>query len=662
MRFGAAYYPEHWPRERWPIDARMMQAAHFNTVRLAEFAWTRLEPDEDAFDFGWLDDAMELLGAHGVQTLLCTPTATPPAWVVEQSPDILPITPDGKLVNFGGRRHYCPTQTSYREHTARIVHAMGQHYATHPHVIAWQIDNELAGHVDQCYCDACQQAFQQWVQAQYGSLDAVNEAWGTDFWSEVFTDWTQIPAPRYMHAQHSPSLVLAWKRFYTDVWTDYFLFQKNLLRESGVTVPITTNLMGLFRDLDYYTHARALDFVAWDNYPNNYPAPAGKYESAFAHDLMRSVKDGKPYWVVEEQSGAPGWNQLGGRTGPGYMRLMTYQAIAHGGEGILYFRWRTCRFGVEQYWHGILQHDGRPNWRYAEVTRTGQELRALPDDLFTARTPTPVALLYSHDQLWAHGIISHVPGFDYVGEQLPIYGALREAGVDVDMVNEESDLTPYRVLIAPAWQLLPADTAEAVIDFVRHGGTLVLTYRSAVKDWDSVIWQDPLPGPLRDLLGITVDDYDALGVQQATVGVHGCGSFPLPAGLTGTLWADVITAEGADTEATFADGWYAGRPAITVNRFGDGQAWYIGTHLDSAFWQSFLKELLAQAHLPSADATSDGVEIAHRQGERRYTFVLNMQQIPGWVELAGTQTDLLTGDAVGPGKVALEPFGVRILT
>lgn len=661
MRFGAAYYPEHWPRERWPLDARMMQAAHFNTVRMAEFAWTRLEPREGAFDFAWLDDVMDVLGAHGIDTLLCTPTATPPDWVVAESPEILPIYPDGRIVGFGGRRHYCPTNPSYREHIERIVRAMGTHYARHPHVVAWQIDNELACHQEACFCDFCQQGFQTWLQAQYETLDALNAAWGTDFWSEVFTDWRNIPAPRFNSTAHHPALLLAWKRYYTDVWTQFYQFQADLLRDSGVTTPITTNLMGLFSGIDYYTHARALDFVTWDNYPNSYPEAAGEGYAPLSCDLMRSIKDGQPYWVVEQQSGAPGWQTMS-RTGPGYIRLMTYQALAHGADGMLYFRWRSCRFGIEQYWHGILQHDGRPNWRYDEVAQIGKEFHNLPDDLFTGRTPAAVAMLYSHDQVWAHEIQPHVAGFHYNNEQLPLYRALRQAAVDVDLVNEESELTGYLLLIAPAWQLVPADTAERIIDFVRGGGTVVFTFRSGVKDWDDMIFSDPLPGPLRELLGITVDDYDALGAQQVTNNIRFTDAAPLTGMLPGTLWADVITAEEARVVATFTSGWYAGRPAITVNRFGDGQAWYVGTHLEEeAFWQPFLHSLLTQAQLANAPHTSEGVEIARRQGDMLYTFVMNMQPVDGWVEIEQVRMDQITGEFLSPGRIPLPPYGVRIL-
>jgi beta-galactosidase len=382
------------------------------------------------------------------------------------------------------------------------------------------------------------------LQQRYGTLEAVNAAWGTDFWSEIFTDWSQIPAPRITPAAHNPSLLLAWKRFYSDAWTEYFTFQKHILQESGVTAPITTNMMGTFPHVDYHIHAQEHDIVLWDNYTE--PGYPWRYRSALSADHMRSVRGGAPYWIAEQQSGCSGHDKVYGRTEPDRIRLMTYQAVAHGGDGILYFRWRTCRFGVEQYWHGILQHDGRPTWRYEEISRIAHDFRALPSDLFSARTPAKVALLWSHNQNWAHEAQPHVDGFSYENSLLPAYQALRDSGVDVDLVNEFSDLSAYRLLVAPAWQLIPESSVERIKAFVRGGGRVIFTYRSSVRDWENVIFADPLPGPLHDLLGITIDDYDAIGHFNADCGVQFRESAPFSGNVAGSLWADVITAENAE--------------------------------------------------------------------------------------------------------------------
>ena len=656
MKIGCAYYPEHWPYERWATDARMMQAAGLNLVRMAEFAWTRMEPSEGKFDFAWLDESVNLLGAHGIDTLLGTPTAAPPGWVCKQSPEILPRTPDGHVIGFGGRRHYCPTQPAYRQHVERIVRAMGTHYAGHRHVVAWQVDNELGNY---CYCDCCQQGFRNWLQRRYGTLDALNAAWGTDFWSEVFTSWDEIPSPRPTGAAHNPSLLLAWKRFYSDTWCDYYNFQRKILQECGVKAAITTNMMGTFPHIDYPEHAKTQDVVLWDNYTE--PGHPWRYRSSLSADHMRSVRGGAPYWIAEQQSGCSGHDKVYGRTEPGRIRLMTYQAVAHGGEAISYFRWRTCRFGVEQYWHGILQHDGRPTWRYDEVTHIAKEFRALPPDLFTARTPAKAALLWSHHQNWAHEAQPHVDGFSYETAILPPYQALRDNGVDVDTVSDTADLTPYRLLIAPAWQLLPPGAADRVRKFVEQGGVAVFTYRSGVRDWDNVIFADPLPGPLRELLGITIDDYDAIGHFNVDTGLEFAAGSPVSGKISCSLWADIITADHAQVMATFAANYYQGRPAITVNKVGRGQVWYIGTQLGVDFWTPFVAHLTQAQKIPAAPPVSERVEVARRQGQRLYTFVMNMHPSEGWIDLPKPCEDLLSGEKLPVGRAPLAGYGVRIL-
>jgi beta-galactosidase len=656
MRIGAAYYPEHWPRQRWPVDARMMKTAGLNLVRMAEFAWTRLEPSAGRFDFGWLDEAIALLGRHGIGTILGTPTAAPPGWVVAQSPEILPVTADGHVIGFGARRHYCPTRAGYRVHVERIVRAMGRHFAGNRHVICWQIDNELGNY---CWCDSCQAAFQSWLKHRYRTLDALNAAWGTDFWSEVFTAWEQIPAPRQAGAAHHPSLLLAWKRFYSEAWDGYYRFQRDLLKAGGVKAPITTNMMGTFPHLDYYQHARGQDLVIWDNYTE--PGYPWRYRSAISCDFMRSVRGNRPYWTAEQQSGCSGHDKVYGRTEPGRIRLMTYQAIAHGGAGICYFRWRTCRFGVEQYWHGILQHDGRPNWRYREVARIAQEFRALPADLFAATTPARSALMFSYPQLWAHEAQPHVEGFSYELARLNPYQALRDAGIDTGIINEDSDLSPYRLVVLPAWLLVSAKGAAWIKAFVRQGGTAVITYRSGVRDDENVVVAEPCPGLLRRLLGITVDDYDALGNFNESVGVEIAGDLPFAGTRTGTLWADVITADTARVVGAFTGHWYAGRPAITVNRYGKGEAWYVGCEMGMDFWQPFIGHLAARLGLPTAPPTSERVEVARRRGRRLYTFVMNMNPAEGWIDLPRPQWELLSDERLGPGRVRLPKFAVRIL-
>jgi beta-galactosidase len=663
MRIGACYYPEHWEPARWAVDARMMRAAGFNLIRTGEFAWVQCEPSPGEFAWEWLDRALDVFAAQDIDVVLGTPTAAPPAWLMRAHPEIGPTRADGRRVQFGGRRHYCPNQPAFREATARVVRAMGEHYAAHPRVIGWQIDNEYGGafHGGMCYCAACERAFQDWLRRRYQTLDALNAAWGLDFWSMRMGAWEEIPAPRETGGPHNPSLLLAWRRFYTDVWCDYQRLQADLLRAAGVTTPLTTNLMGLSWGFDPHTMGKCLDVVSWDNYPICARDAHGYATPALACDFMRAVNGGKPYWVTEQQSGAGGQGTIFGRTEPGQMRMWAYQALAHGADTLLFFRWRSCPFGAEQYWHGILQHDGRPNWRLEEATQLATELHALPADLFTARTPAQAGVFLSAQAAWSHELQGHVKGFSYKEEVLRPYKALRRAALDVDALYEGSDLSPYRLIVAPACQLMTPELAERLTDFVHGGGTLVVTFRSAVKNWEGVIFSEPLPGPLRALLGVTIDDTDAVGAQDESVAV--AVEHPLFGRMTttGSLWADVLTADTAETVATFADIWYAGRPAITRRRHGAGTAWYVATQFDEPFWQRLMAVLLTDAGLASEISVSDGVECTRREGQQRYTFLANTLNTPGWAETRHPYRDLLTQAIHQPGRLILTPFSVSVL-
>ena len=490
MKIGACYYPEHWAVERWAIDARMMKEAGFNVIRTGDFNWTRLETAPDKFDFGWLDQALEVFAQQGISVMMTTPTAAPPAWLMQAHPEIAPTRADGRRSAFGGRRHYCPHQPAFRSAVIRIVSTLAKKYATNPNIIAWQVDNEQAAafHGGHCFCTLCEGFFQDWLQRHYQHIDALNEAWGTDFWSMNFSTWSEIPAPRDTGGPHNPSLLLAWRRYYTEVWCNFQTFQNELLRANGVTTPITTNLTGLSWGFDPFTMAEKLDVVSWDNYPMLANLPLSELEGrghvtpALACDFMRGVNRGNPYWVTEQQSGAGGQSEILGPyatrpdahvelSGPGAWRCHAHLLPL----AILPIRGRSS-IGM-----GFCNTIGRPNWRLREATQIATEFHSLPADLFTARTPTRVGVLVSAQQAWSHEIQAHVKGFSYKEEILGPYEALRRSGIDVDILYEGSDLSAYRLLVASSFQMITPEVAEQIQKFVHNGGTLVTNFRSSVK-------------------------------------------------------------------------------------------------------------------------------------------------------------------------------------
>ncbi len=402
--YGVDYYPEAWAESRWEKDAEMMQAAGINFVRLAEFAWVKMEPEEGKFDFTWLDRALKVLNAHGIRAVLGTPTASPPAWLYAKYPDIAAMDEHGVRYRFGSRQNVCLNSPNFRAAVRRIVTAMAEHYKDHPGVLGWQIDNELGG--PNCYDSYCQAAFQKWCRSKYQTLDGLNHAWGTIFWGHTYSAWTQVPLPwNTLDDSHNPSLALDYDRFFSDSTADYLKLQAGILRRISPSKAITHNEMGMFDNIDYSELNRPLDFVAWDNYPMFGSDYASYFGPGLAHDLMRGSKDNQNFMVMEEQGGLPGWQIFWGRQAPAALfRLWAYQAIAHGADGVCFFRWRTSRYGTEQYWQGVLDQDSYPNSRYQVVAQMGKELPKLTELLRGSKVVSPVALLVSPDSRWAFHI------------------------------------------------------------------------------------------------------------------------------------------------------------------------------------------------------------------------------------------------------------------
>ncbi len=662
MYYGADYYPEQWPRERWATDARLMRRAGLNLVRMGEFAWSQMEPTEGTFDWHWLDEAIETLAAEGIDTVLGTPTATPPAWLCQAYPDVLRTTRDGRRVTFGMRRQYCPTSATYRAHTRRIVRAMAEHYAGHPHIVAWQIDNEFGCHDStRCFCPECRDAFAAWARQRYDWLVVLNEVWGTAFWSHTYSDWDQVPLPWATSGVSNPGLELDYCRFASDQTIAYQQLQIDTLRAVDPQCRVTTNFMGFgFDTIDYTNMARPLDFCSWDNYPMH--GPLNPASTALSHDAVRGFKD-QPFWVMEEQAGPCGWQTMGRTPTPGQLRLWAWQAIAHGADAIIYFRWRTARASTESFWHGILDSHGRPGRRYDEIAGMGEELARIGDTLVGARTPRGVAILHSYDDRWALELQPGAPGLSFAEILSGYYRALHGLNLSVDVVAPNAPLDGYGLVIAPALHLVSNEEAQALERYVEAGGALVLGARSGVRDVHGRIVDTPFPGRLHDLAGVTVLEYDALGRDtRQEIRFEGPA-----AGLAGRsygahTWADVLSAEGADVLARYASGFYAEQPAITQHGFGSGTCYYVGTVGHAETMTALMAWLAARHGIDPALKTPDGVEVACRERNgHAYLFVLNHTDAERRVALPGTYHDLLSDQRLH-GSLTLPGAGVAILT
>ena len=656
--FGVDYYPEHWPEERWVEDARLMQEIGVNTVRLAEFAWARLEPEEGCFDFTWLDRAMGILADHDIRLILGTPTASAPPWLMNKDETLFLVREDGVRLPYGHRREYCPSHPTYHEHTRTIVTAMAEHYRDHPNVIGWQIDNEFG---DRCYCELCRERFQDWLEEKYKTLDALNEAWGTVFWSHVYTDWSQVPVPLSTAPSHNPGLALDFKRFASDVYVTYQKLQLDILRETCPEHFITHNFMGFgYHQLNYFDLARDLDLVTWDNYPRGFwDIREGVNESnlALSHATMRGLK-GQNFWLMEQQSGPGGWDILSVTPRPGELRLWAYQALAHGADGMIFFRWRTARFGAEQYWHGLLNHDGTPGRRFEELKVMGLELKRIGAEILGSKVEAEVAMLLDYDTRFAFQVQANNPQFSYPEHFATLYEAFHRLNIPVDIVPPDADLSRYKLVVAPALYVLPEALAERLRTFTEAGGTLLTTLRSGVKNEANAVVNMPLPGLLTELCGVTIQDYDSLPGGAGQGLVFSGNIIPVGEARANT-WCDILVPQSAEVVARYTENFYQGEAAVTLNRTGNGQAVYVGTAGNRALYDTLAPWLLDLAGVSVLAEEKDGVEITERVKEGTWLrFVLNHADEAQCVTVRGH--DLLR-DTKLDGDVSLPPKGVLVL-
>lgn len=481
IRFGTDYYPEHWDEERWETDAKLMKDMGLNVVRMAEFSWSKLEPKKGIFQFEWLDNAIKILAKYGIKVVLGTPSATPPAWIVEEIPDLLPIDSKGRVRGFGGRHHNCQTNEAYKTHIKRIVSQMGHHYKDNPNVIGWQIDNEFGNsHSDLCHCKSCRKNFQEWLKRKYKTIEHLNREWGTNFWSQTYDKFEQIPAPMITPNSHNPSLLLDWKRFHSDLIVEFQQFQIDILREICPNKFITHNFMGFFNLINYFDLAENLDFVSHDQYPMGFfdvPQPMKEpFMLAGALDLMRGLKN-KTYWIMEQQAGPTGWEIMGRTPKPGQLALWAAQSIAHGADTIVFFRWRTCAYGTEEYWHGILPHSGNPGRRYSELQKFIQQIAPQMINFKNSLPESKTAMLYSYEQSWALEIQPHHPDLDYLRHSMKFYNGLYKQNVPVDFISERDNFKKYKLIIAPLQFIVSDKLVNSLTDYVVQGGILVLTMR-----------------------------------------------------------------------------------------------------------------------------------------------------------------------------------------
>ncbi len=672
---GGDYNPDQWRHVPGIVDEdfRLFPLAGVNSLSVGIFSWTALEPEEGRYEFGWLDDIMDRAAARGMAIVLATPSGAKPNWMAAKYPEVRRVTGDGvhePLRELQCRRHnHCLTSPVYRENVRRIDEALAARYGSHPALALWHVSNEFNG---ECHCELCLAAFRDWLRAKYGSLEALNHAWWTGFWSHAYTDWSQIEAIDYS----VDGLVLDWKRFVSEQTSSFIRNEAEALRRHAPDIPVTTNLMGFFDGLDYARIAREIDIVSWDNYPQYHERP-GETETlpafiGLTHDYMRSLKPGRPFLMMESSPGPVNWYHHNRLLRPGQHRLKSLQAVALGSDSVQYFQIRKGRGGSEKFHGAVIDHVGHENTRmFREVAQVGRDLEALAP-VFGSVVRPKVAIVFDRESDWAlkasQGPLEALKG-GYADAVAAHYLPFWKRGIAVDVVDGDAPLDGYSLVIAPMLFMLRDGFAGRVEKFVAAGRTFVASYLTGVVGPTGLCFTGGFPGPLRKLLGVWAEETDYLYDDERNAIECAPGN---PLGLSGSfetsLVCEVVHAEGgAEVVATYGRDFYAGEPALTVRRSGRGEAWYLATRADAAFLDAFHGALARRLALPRALAADlpEGVSAHVREGAggEKFVFVLNFASARREVCLdpGSTYRDLLSGGSTLEGSLALPPFGVAVL-
>lgn len=634
LLYGGDYNPDQWPRDVWREDVALMREAGVNFVSLGIFSWSKLEPRPGDFDFAWLDDVMDMLHAGGIAVDLATATASPPAWLAKQYPESLPVTSTGVRLAFGARQGYSPHSQAYREHAARLVERMADRYKGHPALAMWHVNNEYGCHVSECFSDAGAAAFRLWLQRKYGTLDALNHAWGTSFWSQIRYSWDEVDPPRAAPTFVNPAMQLDWKRFSSDAILELMHMEVAILRRVTPDVPITTNFMGFFKPLDYFKWAEGEDLVSEDAYPD--PSSADEpAHNAMRFDLMRSFKRGVPWLLMEQAPSAVNWRPRNSPKRPGQMRAFSLQAVARGARGVMFFQWRQSAAGSEKFHSALVPHAGRDTRVWREVSALGADLAKL-GDIREAPVRADAAIVFSWENWWAMELDSHpTADLKMLGQLRAYYDRLYEQNLTVDFVQPGQDLAGYKLVCVPNLYLTRLEAVAALERFVAQGGVAVVSPFSGIVDENDRVHLGGYPAPLRALLGVRIEEFAPLQPGEGNrVATRDEELF------TSRVWSDVMECTTAQPVAMFTEDYVTQRPAVTRNAFGAGYAYYLGTCLDADGMRWVLARARHDAGLVSPMATPAGVEAVWR-GD--WLFVLNHTRDAQRVALPAGLRDALSG-------------------
>jgi len=655
LQVGVVYYPEQWDSAKWEADIKRMKEADVTVVRLAEFAWSRMEPTPGHYNFEWLDEVIDLFAQHDIEVILCTPTNTPPRWLTDQHPDVLPVKADGMTTPAGVRGHRCFSSMTYKSYTSAIINKMASRYSTHPAVVGWQIDNEF-GMLD-CHCNDCNTSFRQWLIRKYETVSKLNEEWGTIVWSGEYSDWQQVTVPYGGSRFQNPSYLLDFARFQWDIADSFLREQIEHIRQYSKDQFITHNFHTYPQRLNLHQLGQALDVASFDYYPNTDPLKqaTGSYSGALSLDVTRGIKQ-KNFYIMEQLSGAPGcWFPTWRAPFPGFIRAFAWLAIAKGADKVLHFRWRSAAIGAEQFWQGLIDPSDVPGRRFLEFSQMAQEVNRLSSKLKDTTFQHQVAILMSHENMEAMRIQHQSGGFDYYENIKDYHRTLTKLGVGCDVIEVGASLDQYKIVIAPSLYLMNADIANRLEQFAHAGGTVLTTFRSGVKRMNNHHVEVILPGDLQKCSGIYVEEYDAIGQHHHHIQDEDGETF------TCSNWCDIITLHGAEAIAWYQDEFYSGTPAVTCNRVGKRSVYYVATHPEEAYLRKLMIRLAEEQQVTYEANLPTGVQIIERFNEStKYLFIFNLSREAVTFPLDRPGYSLIN-EVAREEKLELAPFELDIL-
>lgn len=650
--FGCDYNPEQWDPSVWREDVALMREVGVSLVAVNIFGWSELQGPDGTVDFSRLDEIIGLLHDAGIRINLGTGTSSPPPWLTTRHPEILPVTADGTTRFPGGRQAWCPSSPVFREYALALVDAVAERYGEHPAVALWHVSNELGCHNAHCYCDVSAASFRAWLKARYGSIAALNRAWGTSFWSQRYTDWNEIGTPRLTLSTRNPSQVLDFSRFSSDELLGYYRAEHAIIRRHS-SVPVTTNFMvtAHIREMDYWTWAPEVDVIANDHYlDHRLDDPAS--ELAFAADLTRGLSGGDPWMLMEHSTGSVNWQPHNLAKAPGQMIRDSLQHVARGADSVCFFQWRASVQGSEKFHSALIPHAGTDSALWREALELGAVLDRMGEVAGT-QVIADVALLFSWEAWWATDAENRPSSaVTYLDQVWALHRALRESGAEVDVVRPGADLSGYRLVVVPGLHLVSDQDAATLDAAVAQGASALVTFYSGIVDENDRVRPGGYPAVWRDLLGVRVEEFAPVLPGDVVA---------LESGSTASLWTERLVAHDAEVIDRFVGGPSAGLPALTRRRGGDGigDAWYLATLPDRSDLARIVDRVLTAAGAHRAAGASADVDVVRRASpDRTYRFIINNGTDD--VLHAARGLDLVTGETAS-GTIRVPAGAVRVI-